>query len=87
MAGKEKRIRTIKFLVTPTEDRMLEKAVALQRNPKHGGFHNHSGYYRDHLLRWADSEITEHAAESRRRRQARARARIHGGKADSGTGS
>ena len=77
MAGNENRTITIKFRVTPTEHQLLKRAYALQ---KRGWFRTHSKYYRAVLLREANSEIAEHAAESRQSRQARALARIHGGK-------
>lgn len=80
MPKKEKKTVTIKFLVTPSEDQMLRKAVAIQTN-WHLGYRNHSKYYRNLLLPWAEKVIADAAAESRRAREARVRGRIHGKKA------
>ncbi len=80
MAGDEKRTELICFRLTPSEDQILRKAVAIQQSEQSAYFRNHSESYRTVLLRWAEKVIADAAAKSRRRRQARARARIHVGK-------
>ena len=81
---KENKTELIRFRLTPSEDRVLRKAAAIQQRGHSASFRNHSEPYRTVLLRWANEVIADAAAESRRRRQTRTRARIHVGKKAAG---